>query len=527
MSRSFVAALNRMVREAERAAKAPAREQAALIRQQQKDAKLLSKQDRLNYFVDRQTNAESFNRQLAATNYALANLLPHSLPIDPTIDVNSLKKAKPTHAIFSDRPDLTIGSMPTRNSAYVPPLGFFAGLIPGARAKHASRVATAAAEADADYAERMRNYETVVQRRAEALSVAIVEADEFNGQIDDFNDALNKSQPGAVTRYFELVFLRSNYPAEFQKKYRIAYVKDSRQLVVDYQMPLIDEIIPTTEKYKYTKSADEISETRTPERIRHQHYADAVSSVVLRMLHEVFAADQLKSVDVAAINAYVDTIDRSTGQNIQPYILSARTTRDEFERLVLQNVDPTACLKRLTASISRSPAELVPIKPIVDINMVDPRFIEEQDILSAVDNRTNLMTLSPTEFESLITNLFQRMGLETKLTQPSRDGGVDCVAFDQRPILGGKVVVQAKRYRNTVGVGSVRDFFGTMLNEGASKGILVTTSGYGKASFEFANGKPIELISGSNLLYLLREHAGVEAKIEPPEDWVDFREAAQ
>jgi restriction system protein len=56
---------------------------------------------------------------------------------------------------------------------------------------------------------------------------------------------------------------------------------------------------------------------------------------------------------------------------------------------------------------------------------------------------------------------------------------------------------------------------------GANKGILVTTSGYDAASFEFANGKPLELIDGANLLYLLHEHAGMEAKIEPPEDWVD------
>ena len=67
----------------------------------------------------------------------------------------------------------------------------------------------------------------------------------------------------------------------------------------------------------------------------------------------------------------------------------------------------------------------------------------------------------------------------------------------------------------------LRDLFGTMQNEGASKGILVTTSGYGKASFEFADGKPLELLSGSNLLYLLAEHGGMEARIEPPEDWVD------
>ena len=131
------------------------------------------------------------------------------------------------------------------------------------------------------------------------------------------------------------------------------------------------------------------------------------------------------------------------------------------------------------------------------------------------------MDLSPSEFESLITNLFEKMGLETRLTQASRDGGVDCVAYDPRPIFGGKVVIQAKRYKNTVGVSAVRDLFGTMQNEGASKGILVTTSGYGRASHDFANGKPLELLDGANLLYLLKEHAEIDAKIEPPEDWVD------
>jgi restriction system protein len=144
------------------------------------------------------------------------------------------------------------------------------------------------------------------------------------------------------------------------------------------------------------------------------------------------------------------------------------------------------------------------------------------------------------------------MGLETRLTQASRDGGVDCVAYDPRPIFGGKVVIQAKRYKNTVGVSAVRDLFGTMQNEGATKGMLVATSGYGRASHEFANGKPLELIDGGNLLFLLQEsiwrgfatrggmksghrarmwvvnkspislqHAGIEAKIEVPEDWVD------
>jgi restriction system protein len=55
-----------------------------------------------------------------------------------------------------------------------------------------------------------------------------------------------------------------------------------------------------------------------------------------------------------------------------------------------------------------------------------------------------------------------------------------------------------------------------MMNEGANKGILVTTSGYGSDAFDFAKNKPIELIDGSGLLYLLEHHAGMRARIIMP-----------
>jgi len=84
-------------------------------------------------------------------------------------------------------------------------------------------------------------------------------------------------------------------------------------------------------------------------------------------------------------------------------------------------------------------------------------------------------------------------------------------------VLGGKVVIQAKRYRHTVGVSAVRDLFGTMMNEGANKGIFVTTSGYGPDAFDFAKDKPIELIEGGGLLFLLQE-VGVQARIVFPEE---------
>jgi restriction system protein len=50
------------------------------------------------------------------------------------------------------------------------------------------------------------------------------------------------------------------------------------------------------------------------------------------------------------------------------------------------------------------------------------------------------------------------------------------------------------------------------MNEGANKGILVTTSDYGPDSYEFAKGKPLTLLNGGNLLYLLEKH-GHNARI--------------
>src|SRR5208337_4964154 len=129
----------------------------------------------------------------------------------------------------------------------------------------------------------------------------------------------------------------------------------------------------------------------------------------------------------------------------------------------------------------------------------------------------NLAAMDWLDFENLIRELFEKEfsknGGEVKITQASRDGGVDAIAFDPDPIRGGKIVIQAKRYTNTVGVSAVRDLYGTVVNEGATKGILVTTADYGPDAYEFAKNKPLTLMNGGNLLHLLEKH-GHKANID-------------
>ncbi len=44
----------------------------------------------------------------------------------------------------------------------------------------------------------------------------------------------------------------------------------------------------------------------------------------------------------------------------------------------------------------------------------------------------------------------------------------------------------------------------------------MTTSDFTAAGYEFARGKPIELINGSGLLALIKEHTKLEVKIVMP-----------
>jgi restriction system protein len=198
-------------------------------------------------------------------------------------------------------------------------------------------------------------------------------------------------------------------------------------------------------------------------------------------------------------------------------ILSIQVSKPEFMNINLANVDPKSCFKKLKGVSAAKLTALQPVRPILQLNKDDKRFVAAYGVADALNNSTNLAAMDWEDFEHLIRELFEKEfssdGGEVKITQASRDGGVDAIVFDPDPIRGGKIVIQAKRYTNTVSVSAVRDLFGTVHNEGANKGILVTTADYGPDAYEFAKGKPLTLISGSELLYMLGKH-GHKARID-------------
>lgn len=161
----------------------------------------------------------------------------------------------------------------------------------------------------------------------------------------------------------------------------------------------------------------------------------------------------------------------------------------------------SSCLDGLRGQLSLRPENLTSVHPV---QLAAASASEPFDDIDA--GQSDLLTLDPIDFEDLVAELFKAMGMEVMTTERSGDGGVDVRAMDPDPIRGGKLVIQVKRYRNTIPPAPVRDLYGTMMHEGATKGILVATAEFGPSAQEFATGKPLTLIGGTQLVDLLAQY---------------------
>jgi len=176
-------------------------------------------------------------------------------------------------------------------------------------------------------------------------------------------------------------------------------------------------------------------------------------------------------------NGYVSAKDRATGQPVRPLLLSVHADRGAFAKIVLDEpeLDPTACLRGyLNAVISPHPWDLGPVKPVLQFDLSRYKFVDEMSVVAGLDSRPDLLALKPVEFEHLIRELFEAMGLKSWVTQGSKIDGVDGVAVNEDPIVGGLCIIQAKRWSRIVDVVSVHALAGVMDDMNAAKGVLVT-----------------------------------------------------
>lgn len=133
------------------------------------------------------------------------------------------------------------------------------------------------------------------------------------------------------------------------------------------------------------------------------------------------------------------------------------------------------------------------------------RFVKARDEYRIWERRTQVAfwrSLSGIAFERELAAAFRRVGYHAVLTPVSGDKGIDIVlSRDEQPTI----VVQCKATAKPVGPAVVRELYGTLLACGADRAVLAATGGVSAAARDFAQGKPIQLVTMPEILSL---HAG-------------------
>ncbi|WP_406507509.1 restriction endonuclease [Streptomyces sp. NBC_00212] len=391
----------------------------------------------------------------------------------------------------------------------------------------AGRRAQAQQEAEARYQHDWRAAQAAEAHRVQQLAAYRAQYDAWaaeqlaevrghNAGLAQLVDALRAGEPGAAVDYFSAALYSSGaWPEGFPRQVSAAFDRGARQLVLDWELPGV-EVVPEVKSVRYVASSDQEKESARPVTQRRALYRDALAQCMLLVLREVFAADEFGCLESVALNGFVDDVDPATGRPAEIFLATVSVPRAAFESLNLGQVSAVDCLvEALRGQLSARPDQRTAVRPgrrpaDVGTGVVSHGGGEEPD----------LFTMDPIEFEGLVAELFRARGMQALTTQRSNDGGVDVEALDPDPISGGRIIVQVKRYRNTVPPTAVRDLYGTVQGAGANKGVLVTTSGFGPGSYGFAEGKPLTLVSGAELVDLLHQH-GLRGRLgsgsaEPP-----------
>lgn len=448
----------------------------------------------------------------------LEKILLHTLSVNDAIDWESLKnkldypKPRPNSPVIPSEPS-------KKDKEYQISLSFIDKIISSRRI---AKEELARKKFNADHKKWQSQKERILALHANQLHEWTVQRQKYLKERDAANSAIEEQKRDylegkdvqAILDYCDIVLSSSDYPDYFPQSYELGYEPETKVLIIDYEVPAIEKL-PTLKEVKYIQSRDEFTEKHISQTQLNKIYDALLYQIALRTLHEICESDQINAITSIVFNGYVDSLDPATGQKTRPCILSVHVKKEEFEQINLHNVDPKACFKNLKGLSATKLSSITPVAPLMVLDREDSRFVSSYDVADTIQGE-NLASMDWEDFEHLIRELFEKefasTGGEVKVTRASRDGGIDAVVFDPDPIRGGKIVIQAKRYTNTVGVSAVRDLYGTLINEGANKGILVTTANYGADAHDFAKGKPITLLSGNQLLYLLEKH-GHKARI--------------
>ena len=385
--RNAVRQHNANVRQLEQAQRAAERAQLAAARASEADRKRLEKEAAAAHVAAMQAEVDQRNADLRDQYAEIDGLLSATLDVDDYVDLEELR-VRVEHPPFP-RVDLRV---PTSAPAPIPdpplpvkyaaqePTGMF-----GKKRKLAEAQAAVEARYAADYyawqaavaalpqqrAAQQAAYESAEQKRRGRLAfeeskytqeceARETAAAQRNAELDQLITGLGYGTVEAVQEYVGIVLANSVYPEWFTVDTNATFEPSTAELSLRVTIPGPDQI-PTTKGYRYVKASDEIAASPLAAKDVKDRYAAIVHNVALRSVHEVFEADRRALIHNVSLELGTETINPATGRETYVQFLALAVSRDEFLKLDLTAVVPSATLEHLRAVVSKNPHGLVAV----------------------------------------------------------------------------------------------------------------------------------------------------------------------
>jgi hypothetical protein len=124
--------------------------------------------------------------------------------------------------------------------------------------------------------------------------------------------------------------------------------------------------------------------------------------------------------------------------------------------------------------------------------------------------------ITPDEFADVIANVLLALGLETVFSSTGTGGVTDVTARDPKPLSGGRLLVHASPVlsHGQIDAAEVLNFAESVRGDmGALKGIFIALAGFTAEAKSAVRSSPapVDLIDGSALVELVREHVPPDA----------------
>jgi restriction system protein len=249
----------------------------------------------------------------------------------------------------------------------------------------------------------------------------------------------------------------------------------------------------------------------TPEELRERLASDTQPVFSNRMAWAVQYLKAAGALQTVERGVYKITDRGCTLLQTNPSAVTARTLSQfaEFSEFYGRpSASPAVESHAAETSLADTPEEAV------DRNFRLQRETLVSDLSDAMQNGT------PAAFEKLVVNFLVAMGYGApdddspgSVVGGTSDGGIDGIVKQDRLGLDA-IYIQAKRWKENVGIQEVMKFSGALTKRHATRGVFITSSGFSRDALNYVEALPqkIVLIDGKRLASLMIDYnVGVAA----------------